>query len=255
MHHYYLYQHTRLDTNEVFYIGIGKKQEKRIKGVKTEFERAYVRAKRSAFWKSIANKTEVKVEILLESNDLAYIKAKEIELIKKYGRRAYDPEGTLVNFDEGGGLNTCPKNRGVSINQLTLDGVLLKTWKELVDIQKELGFLTTNIVKCCRKKQLTAYGYKWQYSNDHSYDSFRASAARKKTSNRGVGVRIQHKHTGEVSIFSTTEECARYLGMHRTSIHAYLHKKRTHKLYMIEYLSWNHPTEAQERGFSLKRIT
>lgn len=238
MHQYYLYQHIRLDTKEVFYIGIGKKVQHRIKGLKTEFERAFARAKRSNFWKNIANKTDIKVEILLESNDLLYIKQKEIEFIKKHGRRAYDPGGTLVNFDVGGGLNTCPKKRGIAVNQLSIDGTLIKTWSELSHIEKELGFLKTNIVKCCRKKQLTAYGYKWQYYNNHDYDNVRPTGARKKNSNRGVGVKIQHIHTAEEKTFSTVQECANYLKMDRTSIHAYLHNKRKHKLYHINFLSW-----------------
>lgn len=238
MHQYYLYQHTRLDTNEIFYIGIGKKVKHRIKGLKTEFERAYAKAKRSNFWKNIASKTQIKVEILFESDDINFIKNKEIELIKKYGRKCCDPKGILVNFDKGGGLNTGPKRRGVFVNQLSIDNTLIKTWLELSHIEKELGFLKTNIVKCCRKKQLTAYGYKWQYYNNHDYDNVKPTSARKKNSNRKVGVKIQHIHTTEEKIFSTVQECANYLKMNRSSIHAYLHNKRKHKLYHINFLSW-----------------
>jgi hypothetical protein len=236
MHQYYLYQHTRLDTGEVFYIGIGKKVEHRIKGPKTEFERAYSRTKRSDFWKNIASKIEIKVEILFESDDLVYIKNKEIELIKKYGRRAYDPGGTLVNFDVGGGLNTCPKKRGVAINQLTIKGILVKTWEELSSIEKELGWLKTNIVKCCRGKQLTAYGYKWSYSKGPIYKF--TTSARKKNTNRCVGIKATHKISLEEMEFRTVDECASYFGMHRTSVHRYLNKGKLHKTHTIEYKKW-----------------
>jgi hypothetical protein len=40
MHQFYLYQHRRKDTQQIFYVGIGMKDLKRLKGLRTEFERA-----------------------------------------------------------------------------------------------------------------------------------------------------------------------------------------------------------------------
>jgi hypothetical protein len=89
-----VYRHIRLDTNEVFYVGIGKEEK-----------RAYNKNRRSNFWKSIISKTDYNVEILF--NDLTWDEACEIEryLIKFYGRRDLNT-GSLINLTDGGdGVN------------------------------------------------------------------------------------------------------------------------------------------------------
>jgi len=65
---HYLYRHIRLDTNEVFYIGVGTKTRQNVfLTLKSEFYRAYNFRERNTIWKRIAAKTEIKVEILFES--------------------------------------------------------------------------------------------------------------------------------------------------------------------------------------------
>jgi len=85
-----LYRHRRLDTNEIFYIGIGKEEK-----------RAFNKKDRSNFWKSIINKTDYSIEII--ADDLSWEDAKELEifLISLYGRRNLGT-GTLVNMTDGG---------------------------------------------------------------------------------------------------------------------------------------------------------
>ena len=97
---YYLYRHIRLDKNNVFYVGIGTKPEK-FGTVIYEYYRAFSKTRRSVFWRNIINKTEYKVDILFEHSDYNFIKQKEIEFIKLYGRRNIG-EGDLVNLTDGG---------------------------------------------------------------------------------------------------------------------------------------------------------
>lgn len=97
---YFLYQHIRLDTNEVFYIGIGTKRTRQYTYQDT-YSRAFDKSTRNKFWKHITNKTEYKIDIIEESNDYEYMKTKEIELIKFYGRRDLN-KGSLVNLTNGG---------------------------------------------------------------------------------------------------------------------------------------------------------
>lgn len=89
-----VYKHIRLDTNEVFYIGIGKTKK-----------RAFYKYGRNSHWKNIVNKVEYSVEIVTETD--TWEKACQIEqyLIKFYGR--YDlGTGNLVNKTDGGeGVN------------------------------------------------------------------------------------------------------------------------------------------------------
>jgi len=84
-----LYRHIRLDNNEVFYVGIGKNEN-----------RAYD-TRRSNIWKSITNKTDYEVQVL--KSDLVWEDACELEkiLISYYGRRDLGL-GTLVNMTDGG---------------------------------------------------------------------------------------------------------------------------------------------------------
>jgi len=117
MNQFYLYRHIRLDKNEVFYVGIGKKPKK-YNGHRTEYKRAFTSHKRTKFWKQIVSKTEYRVEIMLESDNLDFIKEREIEFISLYGRKD-QKKGTLVNLTDGGELNNsgasrCRKNFTVS---------------------------------------------------------------------------------------------------------------------------------------------
>jgi len=85
-----VYKHIRLDSNEIFYIGIG-----------LDAKRAYSKQNRNNYWKNIVNKTDYIVEII--DNNLSWEDAckQEIKLIKYYGRIDLN-EGTLVNMTDGG---------------------------------------------------------------------------------------------------------------------------------------------------------
>ena len=89
MDNYYLYRHIRLDTNEVFYIGIGTGK------------RAYSKFSRNRYWKHIVNNTDYEVEIVIDNLHRLEAEAKEIEFIKMYGRKDLK-EGTLCNLIDGG---------------------------------------------------------------------------------------------------------------------------------------------------------
>lgn len=231
---HYLYQHVRLDTDEIFYIGVGTKtRQNSFLTVKSEYYRAYDFKKRNIVWKRIAAKTEVKVEILFESVDLSFIQKKEKELISLYGRLS-DGNGKLANLAEGG--NSQSFNMGVRIKQLTLDGKVLKIWKQLKDIEKELGYLKTNIVKCCRKKQLTAYGFIWEYADNRKYDNIYPTTARKKSNNNRVGIKVIN---GEViKKYRTIKEVADEYNYHRATIQRYLNGKSKHKFLEFLYDQW-----------------
>lgn len=95
-----VYRHRRLDTYEIFYVGIGKSIKRANQKSKT---------KRSKFWFNVVNKTDYVVEILVE--DISWDEACELEklLISEYGRRDLGL-GNLVNLTDGG--EDPPKNFG-----------------------------------------------------------------------------------------------------------------------------------------------
>ena len=84
-----IYRHIRLDTNEVFYIGIGNEK------------RPHTKHRRSVFWNNIINKTEYEVQIL--KKNLTWDEAVELEilLISYYGRKDNNT-GILCNMTDGG---------------------------------------------------------------------------------------------------------------------------------------------------------
>lgn len=94
---YYLYRHIRHDNNTPFYIGIGTKVKKQ------PYNRANAKSGRNSVWNRIVNKTMYSVEILLESDNLDFIKEKEREFISIYGYKyAEDKKGYLCNMTSGG---------------------------------------------------------------------------------------------------------------------------------------------------------
>lgn len=141
---YYLYRHIRLDKNEPFHVGIGTK----IKGssYSKEYSRAFSNTGRNRFWRNVVNKNKnYRIEIVLESNDYSFIKEKEKEFIKLYGRKNLG-KGTLTNLTDGG------------------DGVLGRIWTE-EDRRKisETKKKNPPIITEERRKQLGSYnlGKKW----------------------------------------------------------------------------------------------
>jgi hypothetical protein len=92
-----VYLHRRKDSNEIFYIGIGKDRY-----------RIGRKANRNKYWHNIVNKYGYTKEVLM--SDLTWGEAitEEIKLIKKYGRKDLGT-GNLVNMTRGG--DGCPTKK------------------------------------------------------------------------------------------------------------------------------------------------
>lgn len=99
---YYLYRHIRLDTGVPFYIGIGTKQFRREWLCQSsEFVRAFCKTGRNSIWNRIVAKTNYATEILYEDTSSEFIRRKEEEFIKLYGR-INNSTGCLSNLTDGG---------------------------------------------------------------------------------------------------------------------------------------------------------
>lgn len=90
----YVYSHTRTDTNEVFYIGIGSDNQ-------GKYVRAYSKKKRSKFWKDVTKNITYNVNILKDNLTWEDACFEEKRLINLYGRRCLN-NGTLCNITDGG---------------------------------------------------------------------------------------------------------------------------------------------------------
>jgi len=85
-----VYQHHRIDTNQIFYIGIGKSEK-----------RAFDKKSRGKTWRDYIKNHEYSIKILYDN--ISWEEACEIEkkLIKEIGRRDLGL-GPLVNLTDGG---------------------------------------------------------------------------------------------------------------------------------------------------------
>lgn len=63
------------------------------------------------------------------------------------------------------------------INQLSLDGELVKTWESSWQIERELGYAQGYIINCCKRKYKQAYGYRWEYADPSQQRKFNRPVA------------------------------------------------------------------------------
>lgn len=50
------------------------------------------------------------------------------------------------------------------IIQMDFNGGVLKTWDSVNEVERQLGFDTAALSRCCRWIQKTSYGYRWEYA-------------------------------------------------------------------------------------------
>ncbi len=91
---YYVYEHYKKDTDQIFYVGIGKLEN-------GKYERSNSSGKRNPHWHSTVKKHGFDSRIVFETESRDEVCEKEIELILKYGRKDLDT-GPLVNMTTGG---------------------------------------------------------------------------------------------------------------------------------------------------------
>ena len=199
----YIYKHTRLDTNEVFYIGAGSDTE-------GKYTRAYNRKGRSFSWKDIGKRVAYQVDIIIDNITWEDACQEEIKLIAKYGRKDLG-KGLLTNLTDGGEgqygrkdseetrlkkrkPKNHPPNRGNNIsiakkgkpnpklsesrtnqphpkvgwrvNQLNEQGECIKEWESSKHAGEALNIAPDLIRAAARGVQKTAGGYRWVYNNE-----------------------------------------------------------------------------------------
>lgn len=181
---YYLYRHIRLDKNEPFYIGIGTKILKACSD-KHLYKRAFEgNNRRNSIWNLISSKTKHQVEILLESDDYDFIKQKEIEFIKFYGR-IDNNTGILSNFTDGGEGNlniNYNKERALKISKGNKGRIKSKSEIELIRengkrkvVHKETGEVFNSIMEAAKNEGITScslYQKLWTNAKSCKFEYF-----------------------------------------------------------------------------------
>lgn len=157
---YYIYQHIRLDTNEIFYIGKGTKK---LKG--NVYHRAYTRSSRNEHWLNIVNKTSYKVEILEEFETEEQCLLKETELIILHGF-SWNNTGTLCNIVKDNNeikflaRAGSSKSNSKKVYQYSLNGDYIKSFDSIAQAKKEHPCDIYNA--CSQKRTKTAGGFQWR---------------------------------------------------------------------------------------------
>jgi hypothetical protein len=164
---FYVYEHIRPDTNQVFYVGKGSKN------------RAYNKFRNNPFWKNVVNKVgdfEVKFVATNLDEELALLVEQErIDQLKKLSYK-------LTNLTNGGGGaaglkhtekakkgmsdNCCMKKPEVVAKISGSNSLLAKTvefegviYKTMIDLAKHIG-ITPNALRGRIFRSANKYGYK-----------------------------------------------------------------------------------------------
>lgn len=204
---YYVYSHLRLDTNEIFYIGIGAKYRS-----STDYSRSKQKGRyRSKFWNNVVSKTKYSINIIFESDDHKQIKNKEKELIKFYGKKIDNKGGSLVNLTDGGDgmVGYRNKNSIKSVYLYTKDGIFFKQFEAHVDCADFLRVKRVSLSLSINKNHLVK-GYIVK-----DYKSKKVSPIKdikEKLSDRLSKKVIQINRDGiEIKTWKSTEEASREL--------------------------------------------
>lgn len=231
----YVYRHIRLDTNEPFYIGIGSD---------TNYSRAKEKCRRSSFWKKIINKSEYRVEILVDDVSFEYAKTKEIEFIKLYGRKDLNT-GTLCNLTDGGDgminlvfTETHRKKISDKMKGRKLSESHLKSFLEFT----KLGIWTEE-----RKQKLKDGWAKSTYITPDHVREFRSKRMKENNPNKDKNGAAAYNFKGNVFVYKDGILIGEFVGivdiekklnLNRSKISACLNGRRnTHKGYTFKRIS------------------
>ena len=160
----YVYTYTRLDKNEVFYVGIGSD---------SKYKRAKNKSLRTDYFKKIINKSECKLDIVFDGLSWEEACKKEIELISLHGRIDLKT-GTLVNFTNGGDGRLGSQNRITPTYQIDLQGNIIKEWVNIETICKELNIHRQSLYAVLNKKVWTCNKFIWVYKKDYSLTNIKS---------------------------------------------------------------------------------
>lgn len=154
----YVYTYTRLDKNEIFYVGIGSD---------SKYKRAKNLSLRTDYFKKIINKSEYKLDIVFDNLSWEDACLKEIELIALYGRKDLE-KGNLVNFTDGGEGRKGSQNKITPVYQIDLQGNTIKEWVNIETICKELNIHRQSLYAVLNKKVWTCRDFIWVYKEKYN---------------------------------------------------------------------------------------
>jgi hypothetical protein len=197
---YFLYRHIRLDTNQVFYVGIGTVQGKyNTRGKR--YIRAHTRTMRNRAWKGVIKKTKYSIDILLETNDKDFLFRKETEFIRLYGR-VDEGTGTLYNQTNGGegAFGISRAVRALRLERMKKNGAYQRNNEHLAKVRPKKGCEAPWIARQC---------FLYDFKTGLFLKSFKSAKA-----------------------------CAEYVGMVPATVNAQCRKELCYKFWVFTYTDY-----------------
>jgi len=243
---YFLYRHIRKDKNVPFYIGIGTKTKtiRNFRSDKSEYHRAYVKHF-SDIYEKIYRKSEVVIEILLESDDYQFIKNKEEEFIKLYGR-INNGTGILSNLTNGGEgnkgyvssaetkikISECnifknkfgkdnPKSK--KVYQYDYDGNFIKCWESLADVGRSFDKNCTR-TPSLDKNRFKGYQWFYEYKGKKIRSVNRLKGLRNRLRKISVSIYQYDSNMNLLNSYKSITEAFKVTGVSITGIHAAINR-------------------------------
>lgn len=205
---YFLYQHKRLDTNQIFYIGKGTKK---VKG--NVYHRAFTKNSRNNYWLNIVNQTSYIVEILEEFDNEQDCLKKETSLIESLGY-SWNNTGTLCNMIKNDSeikylarIGSSKKN-SKQVHQYTLSGEYIQSFISVVSAIKKYP---CDIYNAAAGRNKSAGGYQWSFVKLTKLNSYLKE-------NKSKLVYQYDKHGNFIKEWQGTKVPSQELGIHRGAI-------------------------------------
>ena len=75
-------------------------------------------------------------------------------------------ENQIHALDKGLVKRNINSHRSKRVRQYTRDGMFIKEFPSVAQVERELGFKNRHVATACRGEEKTAYGYVWKYVNE-----------------------------------------------------------------------------------------
>lgn len=228
---YYVYEHIRNDTREVFYVGKGTWSRSQ------KYKRAFLLVKRNTFWNHVVSTCggyEVEVVAKFDREQDAF--EEEKRLISKYGKRSGSSLGTLCNLTDGGeGLS------GLRGPLSPLYGRRLSEERRQKMSEASSGERNAWFGKCLpkdvRNKISSTLKGRFPGSKNPFFGRAHSEETRKKMSDKHNGRCVGAKNPRAQKIFDletaqvygTVKEAAKAFGIHETTLRKFLKGRRPNK--------------------------
>lgn len=206
---YFVYAHYKADTNEIFYIGIGKKRRGTLHS--QIYGRAYqcANSMRNYLWIRCYNKHGRIVKILYDNLTELECKSKEIELIDRFGRLV-DGSGILCNISAGGEGRFKDKSNNKKIYVYNLQGTLINAFPSCLDAAEFYGLNRKNVSDAANMKRISCgdFQFRYEYNKGLNIRNLVRSPRRKPKP-----ILCTNIDTGQVLTFSSLYKFQHFLGI------------------------------------------